>query len=72
MENPDGTLTVIDYKTDRLSKAELESPALAEERLRRVHTIQLGYYTLAAEQIFGKKPSSVEVYSLHLGRCVKI
>ena len=72
MENPDGTVTVIDYKTDRLTKAELENPALAEEKLRRAHSVQLGYYSLAVEQIFGKKPSSIEVYSLHLGRCVKI
>ena len=35
-------------------------------------TSALNFLGEITEQIFGKKPSSVEVYSLHLGRCVKI
>ncbi len=72
MEEADGTLSLVDYKTDRLTKAELENEALAEERLRRAHENQLYYYCLAVEEIFGVRPKRVEVYSLHLGRSVDV
>ena len=72
IENSDGSLEIVDYKTDRLTKAELEIPSLAEERLRRAHSSQLGYYALAVKEIFGKEPVRLSVYSLHLGRCVDI
>lgn len=72
IENPDGSLEIVDYKTDRLTKNELESTALAEERLRRAHSSQLGYYALAVKEIFGKSPARLSVYSLHLGACVDV
>ncbi len=72
IEEADGSLVLVDYKTDRLTKKELEDEALAEERLRSSHENQLHYYCLAAEKIFGKPPKSAEVYSLHLGRCVDV
>ena len=58
---------MFDYKTDRLTRAELSSRALAEHKMTRSHKRQLEYYALAVEQIFGKKPTRVEVYSLHFG-----
>ena len=67
IEYPDGTFGVFDYKTDRLTREERESRALAEERMARSHRRQLEYYALAVEEIFGKRPSRVEVYSLHFG-----
>ena len=72
VEYPDGSLGLFDYKTDRLTKEELEERTLAEKRLREAHSSQLGYYALAIEKIFGKHPSRVEVYSLPLGDTVPV
>ena len=72
IENEDGTLHLVDYKTDRLTAAELEDRELAASTLRRKHSLQLGYYAMAIERIFGKAPSLVEVYSLPLGDSIKI
>ena len=72
IEREDGELILIDYKTDRLTRAELENKALAAEKLTRVHTSQLSYYRMAVEKMFGKAPLSVAVYSLPLGDTVEI
>lgn len=72
LENPDGSLSIIDYKTDRLTREELSDKVLAEEKLRRAHRKQLGYYALATKEMFGKEPATVEVYSLALGECVDV
>lgn len=71
-EDSDGNLHLVDYKTDRLTREERENPELAEERLRSSHSLQLSYYAMAVEKMFGKRPVSVEVYSLHLGRAVSV
>lgn len=67
-----GKLHLIDYKTDRLKKEELEDKSLAEKALSEKHALQLSYYALAVEKIFGQRPESVKVYSLHLGDTVNI
>ncbi len=72
MEYPDGTIGLYDYKTDRLSPAELADRTLAEKTLTDRHRTQLAYYAEAAERIFGKRPTRVGVYSLHLGDTVII
>ena len=72
LENPDGSLSLYDYKTDRLTKEELSNKALAEEKLRNKHQMQLGLYSLAVEKIFGKKPEKVAVYSLPLGDTISM
>ena len=72
IENPDGTLRLIDYKTDRLTREEMEDEDLARATLSKKHSLQLSYYALAVEKIFGKKPTRVEVYSLPLGKTVEI
>ncbi|MBR4835970.1 MAG: PD-(D/E)XK nuclease family protein, partial [Clostridia bacterium] len=72
IEGQDGSLTLCDYKTDRLTREELSNRALAEERLKTKHSMQLGLYSMAIEKIFGKRPSTVEVYSLALGDTVRI
>ena len=69
---PDGGITLCDYKTDRLSREELADRTLAEKRLREKHSMQLGLYSLAIEKIFGKRPDTVQVYSLPLGDTVSI
>ena len=68
----DGSLRLVDYKTDRLKTEEKENEALAEKRLRDRHYLQLSYYALAVEKIFGRRPDKVEVYSLALGRSIDI
>ncbi len=72
IENENGEYHLIDYKTDRLTKEELSDTALAEARLRASHTLQLSYYKEAVKEIFGKAPSKVGIYSLHLGREVTL
>ena len=72
IEYEDGTLGVFDYKTDRLTREERECRPLAEKRLRDSHRTQLMYYARAVESIFGKAPSRVEVYSLHLADTVSM
>jgi ATP-dependent helicase/nuclease subunit A len=67
VENPDGTFSLYDYKTDRLSKEELSDKALCREIMKRKHGTQLSYYAKAVEAIFGIAPKEVEVYSLQLG-----
>ena len=68
----EGELHLVDYKTDRLTKKELENPRLAEQKLNESHAPQLSCYALAIEKIFGKKPKTVRVYSLPLGDTVEI
>ena len=72
IEREDGSLHLIDYKTDRLTKEERQTVALGEERLRKAHTLQLSYYCDAIKKMFGKAPAKVGVYSLHLGKEVEI
>ena len=72
IEDGDGTLGLYDYKTDRLTREELRERSLAEKKLREKHTEQLTLYSLATEQIFGKKPRTLAVYSMPLGDTVDI
>ena len=65
IEEPDG-YTIIDYKTDRLTPAEMQDPTLAREKLLSRHALQLTYYAAACERMYGKPPKSVEIYSLPL------
>ncbi len=68
----DGGITLIDYKTDRLSRAELRDPALAKAKLQARHASQLRYYAAAVETIFGSTPRRVAIYSLQLGDCIDL
>ena len=67
-----GNIRLVDYKTDRLTEQELQDERLAEEKLRVAHTEQLYYYSIAVGEMFGRAPMLTEVYSLPLGRTVKI
>ncbi len=66
-EDSAGDLHLIDYKTDRLTPEERADKALAKEKLKAKHSLQLSYYAKAVELMFGKYPKTVEVYSLPLG-----
>ncbi len=61
-ENPDGSLTVLDFKTDRLYGQD------AENTLIRRHKPQLLYYCRAAEEITGKKVKEAILYSFSLNK----
>ena len=54
------------------SAQELADESLAQKKLSESHSLQLSYYALAVEKIFGKKPEKVEVYSLPLGKTVPV
>ena len=72
IEEIDGSISIYDYKTDRLTQDELANRALAEKTLREKHSTQLKLYALAVEKIFEKAPKKIEVYSLALGDTVSI
>lgn len=65
----DGGVVIIDYKTDRLSRAELANPALATAKLIPRHSRQLAYYRAAVSLLLDVPQASVTplIYSLPLG-----
>ena len=71
-EDQEGNIHLVDYKTDRLTKEELESDELAAVTLTKKHSLQLGYYAKAVEKMLGKTPKTVSVYSLPLGKTVSV
>ena len=67
-----GDITVVDYKTDRLSAYELTHPSAAAEKLLARHAHQLTYYASAVGAMFGKAPKHVYIYSMPLGGTVEV
>lgn len=67
-----GKVIVVDYKTDRLTHAELADPALAAEKLISRHRIQLSYYGEACRRICGKEIGGLYLYSLPAGRAFAV
>lgn len=65
-------LVLCDYKTDRLSKAELESDRLLAFSMKKRHGEQLTYYALALKELLGRTPDRVLVYATAAGRAVEI
>ncbi len=63
-ENPDGTLTLVDYKTDFIPREMERSDA--ENMLRERHKLQLEYYRRALERLAAKPVSRLLVYSFGL------
>jgi len=72
IEHENGSLHLIDYKTDRLARDELASWELGEKRLAKKHEAQLKYYRLAVEKIFGRLPEKTGIYSLHMGKEIPV
>ena len=72
IEDQDGTLHLVDYKTDRLLDSEIKDPEKARAKLTKEHKTQLGFYSEAILRIFGVRPATVQVYSTVLGRLVDI
>lgn len=65
-EDPDGSLTLLDFKTDRVKEKDGEAVLL--ER----HGEQLRLYRLAVESLTGKKVSRLLLYSFALGREIPV
>ena len=61
-QEADGTLVLVDYKTDHLYQ---------EEAFRKRYEIQLRLYRLALERISGKKVKESLIYSFAMERCIK-
>ena len=68
LEMEDGSLYLIDYKTDRMHADEKENPSLFVSRMKRAHGTQLTCYARAVEELFGKKPEKIFLYSFALGK----
>ncbi len=66
-ENDDGTLTLLDYKTDRINDNEREIASFVDR-----HKTQLQYYKIAVERITGKKVTDTVLYSFALRRDIKV
>ncbi len=69
-ENPDGTLTIIDYKTDYIPP-ELDGSE-AEVMLLERHRLQLSYYKAACEKVSSRRVSRVAIYSFALGYAIDV
>ncbi len=67
IEREDGSLLLVDYKTDRLPKEAVSDEAAARKFLFERHLTQLTYYREAVCRIFGKTPA-LALYSLHAAK----
>ena len=67
-----GDVSLYDYKTDRLTKEELADEGLAARKLNERHAMQLSYYAKAVEDMFGKPPKRVAIYSTHAAKCFDV
>ena len=68
-ENEDGSITLIDYKTDHLPGLSREE---AEAELRERYQVQLALYRRALEQLLEKEVAEAYIYSTYLGGCVEM
>lgn len=71
-EKEDGSIVLIDYKTDRLSDYEMNHPEAARRALAERHRTQLTYYKAACERIFGREIDEVSVFSLALSDTARV
>ena len=68
----EGRAVLVDYKTDRLSAAEMADPALAAEKLLPRHSRQLSLYRELCADMLGRPFDEVYIYSLPLGDCIPL
>ena len=72
LEYDDGSYSIIDYKTDRLTPFEIENEWAAKKKLSVRHREQLKYYAYACEKMYGVPPKATRIYSLPLGKAIDI
>ncbi len=63
---PDGTLTLVDYKTDHATAADRADPAAFADKLRIRHRNQLVYYREICEKLFSE-PIRTVLYATAVG-----
>ena len=68
IEDENGDLLLYDYKTDRLTPAELLNDSLVREKMTERHAPQLKYYKEAVRRLFGKECKASFVYSTHAAK----
>jgi len=68
----EGRCVLLDYKTDRLTKEELENEDLARKKLLSRHSRQLLLYKEICERMLGKTIDEVYIYSLPLGKEISV
>ena len=68
----DDGIHLYDYKTDRLSAAEMNNDSLLQKKMSDLHAEQLSYYKMAIEKLFGKPCASAEIYSTQAKKLVSI
>jgi len=68
----DGRAVLVDYKTDRLTPAELRDPSLAAARLVSRHREQLRWYRVVCAGMLGRPIDETLIYSLPLGDTVAV
>lgn len=67
-----GKRILIDYKTDRLTDAQLANDDLLAQKMLADHGSQLQCYARAIKELFGAFPDEIRIYSLPAGRTVPI
>ncbi len=72
LEDADGRITLIDYKTDRISPRLCSDEAALKEKMLASHGEQLAAYARAVRMLFGKDPADIRIYSIPLGRTVSL
>ncbi len=72
LETSEGELLLIDYKTDRIDDAERNNLSLLCKSMTERHGTQLACYADAVEELFGKRPVGMYIYSLPLGKSIRI
>ena len=68
IEDADGKLCLLDYKTDRLTREELADDKAASATLAARHSAQLYYYREAVSRMFGRSVDRIGIYSTHAAK----
>ncbi len=68
----DDRAVLVDYKTDFLTRAEIENKSLAAKKLLERHSRQLMYYKKACELILERQIDETYIYSLPLGDTIEV
>ena len=69
---PDGHIEFCDYKTDRITADERADRALLAAHMKEKHGDQLRQYAAAVEDLYGKRPSAIYIFSLPLGEAIEV
>lgn len=69
---PDGSLWLVDYKTDHVPERIAGDDRLLSEFFRERHAHQLSIYRRAVSHLYGKFPEKTLIYSIPLGKPAEI